>query len=192
MLEIKCKERNDAKVLYWFSAVLSLASAYIFYLAFQPASKAGAWFGAFGFLIFGGILYAFATYQKNKYQKLGDTPLALDDSSGFIGGHLKGRIRINKPNFTLVNSVTLSNWHYRGGNNSTEYNQLSAETTNCKIVPDNNITWLEFDVSVPENGRATEHYGNGEYYWLLSIEFTKDLSLFKRSWPVHVSFKKST
>lgn len=187
MLEIKCQERNSAKIFYLLSVILAIISGYILYLAFQPGSISGVWFGLVAFISFSGLFYILGHYHRTKYARLGHTPLFITEPAAQVGGAFRGRIRICKPHFSKVKHVTLTNIMYKGADSYNRYTTLHSSDGDCHPQHEAGYTWLDFEVEVPEEGRATQKLHNRSYFWELSMEYTEHLSLVKRSWLVEIN-----
>lgn len=186
MIEINSLEKSDAKAFYILSAVCSFIAGFIIWQAFLQTSSGGIWIAAFFFLIFGILFYCVGGYYRKKFSKLGPTPLFINEQSVHLGGGLGGQIRIDQPKFSKIHEVTLTNMYYRGGDNFDHCEVLNTSKGECQIRHELGVTWLDFEVLVPEYGCATKHKRNKKFYWLLSIEYTEDLSLVKRTWPIEI------
>lgn len=186
MIEIKCQERNTAKVLYWVAAVLLLISSYLIFKALFGVAANGIWVAVFLFLLFTLLFYAIAAYHQRKFNILGATPLFIPHSRIEIGETLRGRIRIKREDFKRVNQVTLANMFYQGGEHNSHSSEFCASKAYCQLKHEPDVTWLDFEVEVHKEGRATEDLGNKKIYWVLSFEYNQDLSVIKRSWRVKI------
>ncbi|WP_196140188.1 hypothetical protein [Aliikangiella sp. G2MR2-5] len=186
-MEIASNEKNQARGFYILSAIFGLITCAIFYIAIQPASKSGVWFAAFLFLIFALLFLFFAKFYQKKYEKLGATPLFIDELPPNIGELMTGKISVARPNFKKAKEVSLANIRYHGGNKNSQYDVLCSTKSECKLRFEKSATWLDFEIEIPSQGRASGRERNINIYWELSIAYTEDLSLVKRSWRITVN-----
>jgi hypothetical protein len=186
MLEVAPEEQNLAKIFKLLAAIFSFLSVYMVWLVFFGNSSSGLWVGIFAFSASSALLFVIGKYHQDKYENLGDTILFLESANIALGGVLSGKVSIKQPHFSKVNKVCLTNLVYYGGHYNNRYEILVTVSTDCQLVFENDITWIEFHIKVPSSGRETSKRKNNHFYWELSIKYTENLSLTKRTWPVQV------
>jgi len=185
---IDSEQKTEGRGIRIMSVFFMLPIIALVPLAIQQQSLASL-LAAIGFLAVVASLFAMSTYQKKKYNKLGDTPLTLVPAFCKIGSEFSASIEITRENFNKVKRISITSWKYsKVSGDSYRYEKVWQASLTPTIKYNGNKTILAFSFTIPigQQPSYTRFFSKNKHHWEVSFEFVESMQNIKRSWKLPV------
>lgn len=191
---IYSKESKTGVAIQIFGVVCFFAAIPLLHTSTKSNSPALYLFFA-GFFSFSILLWVIGSYQKQKFSKLGKTPLTLTPSVCTIGEEFKCSIEIRKPDFNSVKEISITLWQRRKIADDEYRNDIVWESSATpKINHADGKTILDFSFAIPHGKEPTNKafFSKNKYFWEASFEFVESMQSIKRTWEIPVKIKQAS
>lgn len=184
---IHSQEKNEGKGIQIMSMFFLIPVISLLYTSIKNQSL-GSLFGAIGFLVVVLLMFFIGQFQKNKYKKLGSTPLTLTPSFCTIGSKCIGSIEITREHFNKVNTLILSSWKYTRVSSDYHFEKVWEHSLPFTSKFINNKTILEFNFVIPLGHKPTYKslFSKNKHHWEVSFEFVESMDSITRTWKIPV------
>lgn len=183
---ILSEERIAGKVIKIFGGIIGVSGVLIFVTDVKLIGI------SLFFLTFAMGIYFIGAYQDRKYKMLGRTPLELDADYCKKNKVTKAKITINRNSFNKVQALKLC--CIKNTSDSTGVDIIWENTIEPTINFVNNITLIEFDITIPKHLPESTHgfstfFNRKKYSYEVSFKFTESMEFVERTWKIPVKIK---
>ena len=184
---IYSQERTEGRGIQIMSMLFLIPVISFLYTSIESQSL-GSLFGALGFLVVVLLMFFMGKFQKNKYNKLGSTPLTLIPSFCTIGSECSGSIEISREQFNKVKTLSLTSWKYTRVSSDYRFEKVWEDSLPVTLKSINNKTFLEFNFIIPVGHKPTYKsiLSKKKHHWEVRFEFVESMESITRTWKIPV------
>ena len=184
---IHSQEKTEGRGVQIISMFFLIPVISLLYTSIESQSL-GSLFGSLGFLVVVLLLFFMGQFQKNKYNKLGSTPLTLTPSFCTIGSKCSGSIEVSREQFNKVKTLSISSWKYTRVSSDYRFEKVWENSLPLTLKSINNKTILEFNFIIPIGHKPTYQrvFSKNKHHWEISFEFVESMESITRTWKIPV------
>lgn len=184
---IHSQEKTEGRGIQIISLFFLIPAISLLYTSIENQSL-GSLFAALGFLVVVLLMFFMGQFQKNKYNKLGSTPLTLMPPFCTIGSKCCGSIEVSREQFNKIKNLSVSSWKYTRVSSDYRFEKVWETSLPLTLKSVNNKTILEFNFIIPIGHKPTYKsiFSKKKHHWEISFEFVESMESITRTWRIPV------